>query len=65
MIYYLVWYNFLGVFSWGSGSKFTGHWKDGKQSGEGLFEWKHGDSYNGMWEDGKQNGFGKFNVCVE
>lgn len=49
-----------GVYYYGSGDKYTGTWKLGKQEGHGVYEYANGDRYVGEWLDGKHHGAGSY-----
>ena len=35
--------NGYGTYTWASGNKYVGEWKDGKQHGQGIFTFANGD----------------------
>ena len=43
-----------GTFTWLSGNKYEGEWKDGVKNGHGTFTYSNGDKYEGEWRDGKR-----------
>jgi hypothetical protein len=47
-----------GTYTWPSGNKYVGKYKDGKRHGQGTFTWANGTKYIGQWEDGKLQGRG-------
>ena len=47
-----------GTYVWGSGGKYIGNWKDGKQDGHGAFEAADAQTYTGGWRNGKKHGPG-------
>jgi hypothetical protein len=57
------WHNCFRTWTFSSGSKYVGEWKDDKRTGQGTFtfgpesEWA-GDKYVGEWKDNKLNGQG-------
>ena len=53
-------HNCFGTFTWASGDKYVGEWKDDKQNGQGTATWANGDKYVGDWKDDKRNGQGTF-----
>ena len=50
--------NGYGTYTWTSGNKYVGEWKDGKQHGQGTVTWASGEKYVGEYKDGKQHGQG-------
>ena len=58
-----IWHNCFGTFTYASGDKYVGEFKDDKRHGQGTYtygpnsEWA-GDKYVGMFKDGKRNGHG-------
>jgi len=58
-------HNCIGTFTFASGDKYVGEWKDGKYSGQGTYTFGHssewaGDKYVGEWKDDKYNGQGTY-----
>jgi len=57
------WHNCFRTWTFSSGSKYVGEWKDDERTGQGTFtfgpesEWA-GDKYVGEWKDNKLNGQG-------
>jgi len=51
--------NGLGTYQWKSGDKYTGHWKNGKQHGDGQLQLADGSQYDGDWMQGVKTGEGK------
>jgi len=47
-----------GVFTWNTGDKYIGQWKDNLQNGLGIFLWNNGNRYVGDWNAGLQHGDG-------
>ena len=60
---YVYRHNCFGTYTWPSGNKYVGEWKDKKMNGQGTItygpetEWA-GEKYVGEWKDGKLNGQG-------
>ena len=50
--------NGYGTYTWTSGNKYVGKYKDGKQHGQGTLTFADGGKYIGQWEDGKLQGRG-------
>lgn len=56
-----------GCYTWATGDKYVGEFKDGNISGFGEYFYKSGDRYRGSWCDDKRNGFGVYfyaNGCI-
>ena len=47
-----------GTYTFPSGEKYVGHWKDDKRNGEGTLIYADGIKYVGLWKDDKRNGKG-------
>ena len=47
-----------GVYSWNTGDKYIGQWKDNSQNGLGIHLWNNGNKYVGDWNGGFQQGDG-------
>lgn len=47
-----------GIFRWPDGSKYDGHWKDGRRNGFGKLESSDGFVYDGTWLDNAMEGKG-------
>ena len=45
--------NGQGTFTWESGDKYVGEWKDGLQHGQGTFIFANGTVDKGIWENGE------------
>ena len=43
--------NGYGTYTWASGSKYVGEWKDGKSHGQGTLSMLDGTVYKGIWEN--------------
>ena len=52
--------NGYGTYTWTSGNKYVGEWKDRRQHGQGTVTWADGTKYVGEWKDGKQHGQGTY-----
>ena len=48
----------FGTYTFASGSKYVGEFKDGKYNGQGTATFASGEKYVGEWKDGKFNGQG-------
>jgi hypothetical protein len=49
-----------GIYTWESGNKYEGEWKNNKRHGKGTLYFKDGDIYVGEYKDGKRNGQGVY-----
>lgn len=47
-----------GIFRWPNGSKYDGHWRDGRRNGFGKLEASDGFFYDGSWVDNAMEGKG-------
>ena len=54
------WNNCFGTFTFASGNKYVGEFKDNKKHGQGTFTWTNGDKYVGEYKDNKRHGQGTF-----
>ncbi len=52
--------NGQGTFTYASGDKYVGEWKDGKTHGQGTQTYANGDKYVGELKDNKKHGQGTF-----
>ncbi len=53
--------NGQGTFTWESGDKYVGEWKDGKRHGQGTQTQQiFGSKYVGEWKDGAPHGQGTY-----
>ena len=50
--------NCYGSFTWVSGNKYVGEWKDNKPNGQGTLTFSNGNKYVGEFKDNKANGQG-------
>jgi hypothetical protein len=50
--------NGFGTYTFASGDKYEGEFKDGKYNGQGTLTFASGDKYVGEWKDNKENGQG-------
>ena len=53
-----VWTNCFGTYTWPTGAKYAGEWKDDKRNGQGTYTWPTGAKYVGEYKDGQRNGQG-------
>ena len=60
---YNQWTNCKGTYTWVSGDKYIGEWKDGKYHGQGTFTWGSGHKYVGEYKDDKRYGQGTFTAA--
>ena len=54
------WHNCFGTYTFTSGSKYVGEYKDGKGHGQGTSTFPSGDKYVGEYKDGKYHGQGTY-----
>ena len=52
------WNNCFGTYTYTSGNKYVGEWKDDKKHGQGTFTWTDGDQYVGAFKDDMYHGLG-------
>ncbi len=52
--------NGRGTYTWVSGDKYTGEYKNGNRTGQGTYTWANGNKYTGEFRDNKLNGQGTF-----
>ena len=45
--------NGQGTYTWASGDKYVGEWKDGKTHGQGTHTYADGTVDKGIWENGE------------
>ncbi|MBN1250964.1 MAG: caspase family protein [Bacteroidales bacterium] len=50
--------NGYGVFTWQTGEKYIGYWKNNKRNGQGKNLWANGEKYEGNWLNDKRNDYG-------
>ena len=50
------------VYTWASGSKYDGEWKDGQSDGHGILTDKNG-TYDGEWKNNMKNGKGIYSFA--
>ena len=55
-----IWNNCFGSYTYSTGDKYVGEWKDNKQHGQGTTTWADGDKYVGEWKDAKKHGQGTY-----
>jgi len=49
-----------GIYTWESGNKYEGEWKNNKRHGQGTLYFNDGDIYVGDFRDNKRNGQGVY-----
>ena len=52
------WHNCFGTYTFASGDKYVGEYRDGKINGQGTATYANGDKYVGEFRDNKRNGPG-------
>ena len=52
--------NCFGTYTFASGDKYVGEYRDGERNGQGTFTFVGGDKYVGEYRDGERNGQGTF-----
>jgi len=55
------WDNCFATYTWASGSKYIGEYKDGKKHGQGAHTQANGNKYVGEFKDDKRHGQGTYN----
>ena len=48
------------VYTWASGARYEGEWKNGTQHGLGTMHYEGGSVYDGFWKNGELNGEGTY-----
>ena len=59
------WTNCQGTFTWASGTKYVGEFRDGKGNGQGTLTTAKSDKYVGEFRDGKYHGQGTYYFLAE
>ena len=57
---YTTWTNCLGTYTFASGNKYAGQWKNGVSHGQGTFTYVSGSKHIGKYKDGYRNGDGTY-----
>ena len=52
--------NGYGTYTWASGAKYVGQWKDDKKDGQGTYTCASGNKYVGEYKDDKKDGQGTY-----
>ena len=52
--------NGYGTYTWYTGDKYVGEYKNGKPHGQGTYTWANGSKYVGKFKDAKRNGLGTY-----
>ena len=52
--------NCFGTYTFASGDKYVGEYRDGERNGQGTFTFHSGDKYVGEYRDGERNGQGTY-----
>ena len=55
-----VWDGCTGTYTFASGNKYVGEWKDDKKHGKGTYTFASGDKYVGEWKDDTMHGKGTY-----
>ena len=50
------WHNCFGTYTYPSGSKYVGEYRDNKRHGQGTYTWPSGKKIVGTWANGESNG---------
>jgi hypothetical protein len=53
-----------GTYTWASGDKYVGEFKDGIFYGQGTFTFPDGENYVGQWKDDQQHGQGTYTYSI-
>ena len=56
----IAWQNCFGTYTWASGTKYVGDFKDDKRTGQGTITWANGEKYVGDFKDDKRTGQGTY-----
>ena len=51
-------HNCFGTYTFASGNKYVGEYRDGKYHGQGTYTYANRDKYVGEWENGQRHGQG-------
>ena len=54
------WNNCFGTYTFTSGNKYVGEWKDNNRHGQGTFTWTDGEKYVGEFKDNTRHGQGTY-----
>jgi len=54
------WNNCFGTYTFTSGNKYVGEWKDDKKHGQGTFTFANGEKYVGEYKDNNRHGQGTY-----
>ncbi len=54
------WNNCFGTYTFTSGNKYVGEWKDNNKHGQGTFTWADGEKYVGEFKDDTRHGQGTY-----
>ena len=55
-----IWNSCFGEYTYSSGDKYIGNWKDNLAHGQGTYIWVTGEQYVGEWENDQFNGLGTY-----
>jgi hypothetical protein len=54
------WTNCFASYTFSSGAKYVGEWKDHRKNGQGTLTFANGNKYVGQWKSDKRHGRGAF-----
>ncbi len=57
--------NGYGIYTWDTGERYEGYWKNGMRNGQGTNWFSNGAEYTGNWKDDKKNGIGTYKYHPE
>ena len=57
--------NGYGIYTWDTGERYEGYWKNGMRNGQGTNWFSNGAEYTGNWKDDKKNGTGTYKYHPE
>ena len=57
--------NGYGIYTWDSGERYEGYWRNNMRNGQGTNYFSTGSEYSGNWKDDKKNGYGTYKYKQE